>query len=84
VAGKFGNRYCGAGDLATCQASLWSALHAAGDTLRDAQGTDDPTAWRGDATAERQSFTPGLLHTTIRFANRPNGIQQLISFKGHR
>ena len=37
-----------------------------------------------DANAERIKFAPGLLPTTIRYTNRPSGIQQVISFKGHR
>ena len=48
------------------------------------QGTSDPTAWRADATAERIKFAPGLLPTTMRYTNRPSGIQQVISFNGHR
>ena len=39
---------------------------------------------RGDANAERIGFRPGLLSTKIRFTNRPSGIQQVISFSGHR
>ena len=50
---------------------------------RRAQGRD-PAAWRADANAERISFVPGLLQTTMRYTNRPTGIQQVISFKGHR
>jgi len=83
VRGKFSRPYCGNGDLAACRASIWNALDAAGDTLRAAQATDDPAAWRADATAERQVFGP-LPLTSIHYANRPNGIQQVISFKGHR
>jgi len=30
------------------------------------------------------AFRPGLLGTTIRYTNRPSGIQQVISFNGHR
>jgi hypothetical protein len=37
-----------------------------------------------DANAERIKFAPGLLQTTIRYTNRPSGIQQVISFNGHR
>ena len=37
-----------------------------------------------DATKERIAFRPGLLPTTIRYTNRPSGIQQVISFSGHR
>ena len=35
-------------------------------------------------SAERITFAPGLLPTTMRYTNRPSGIQQVISFKGHR
>lgn len=41
-------------------------------------------AWRADATQERISFAPGLLQTTIRYTNRPSGIQQMVEFSGHR
>jgi hypothetical protein len=32
--------------------------------------------------AERISIIPGLLPNTIRYMNRPSGIQQVISFGG--
>jgi len=83
VKGKFANRYCGSGDLASCRASLWAALEAAGAQLQAAQGAN-PDAWRADATAERIDFAPGLLPYTMRYTNRPTGIQQVISFSGHR
>jgi acyl-homoserine lactone acylase PvdQ len=83
VKGPFAVRYCGAGDLSACRASLWQAMHAAGDQLEGAQGAD-PAAWRASATAERMTFRPGLLSTTLRYANRPSGIQQAITFAGHR
>jgi hypothetical protein len=57
---------------------------AAGAALTADQGTPDPAAWRADATAERIHFAPGLLSTTMRYTNRPSGIQQVISFNGHR
>jgi len=44
----------------------------------------DPDALRADANAERIGFRPGLLPTTIRYTNRPSGIQQVISFDRHR
>jgi acyl-homoserine lactone acylase PvdQ len=77
------NRYCGRGDLGRCQADLWAALDAAGAQLEAAQGAD-PAAWRADAVRERIPFQPGLLPTTLRYTNRPSGIQQLIEFRGHR
>jgi acyl-homoserine lactone acylase PvdQ len=80
----FKTKFCGAGDLATCRDALWAAIDAAGTELATAQGSDDPAAWTSDANAERISFAPGILPTTIRFTNRPSGIQQVISFSGHR
>ena len=81
--GPYRTRFCGAGDLARCRADLWAALDEAGATLEAEQGPD-VTAWRADAQRERIGFAPGLLPTTIRFTNRPSGIQQVISFDGHR
>jgi hypothetical protein len=80
----FSNRFCGGGDKTACANSLWAAFEAAGDELAAAQGTADPASWTSDATAERIKFAPGLLPTTIRYTNRPSGIQQVISFSGHR
>jgi hypothetical protein len=60
--------------------AIWEALAAAGEELAAEQGTADPSAWRADATAERIEFVPGLLPTTMRYTNRPTGIQQVISF----
>jgi acyl-homoserine lactone acylase PvdQ len=83
VKGRFRVRYCGNGDLASCRNALWAALQAAGEELAASQGPD-ATNWRADATAERISFVPGLLPLTLRYANRPSGIQQLITFDRHR
>ncbi len=80
VKGPFSTRYCGSGDKTRCQGDVWSAINAAGTELATAQGAD-PTAWRADATAERIKFVPGLLPLTIRYTNRPTGIQQVISFR---
>ena len=82
VRGAFTRKYCGAGDLVTCQGSLWAAIDAAGDELQAAQGAD-PTAWRADATGERIRFSGGLLADTMRWTNRPT-FQQVISFARHR
>jgi acyl-homoserine lactone acylase PvdQ len=71
----FNARYCGNGEKAKCAAAVWKALDAV---------PGDPDALRVDATKERIAFRPGLLPTTIRFTNRPSGIQQVISFSGHR
>jgi acyl-homoserine lactone acylase PvdQ len=78
------NRYCGHGNKAACQRSIWKAIATAGAQLTADQGTPDPSAWRADATAERIHFAPGVLSTTMRYTNRPSGIQQVISFNRHR
>ncbi len=78
----FANRYCGAGDEVGCSKGLWAALDAAGAELAAVQGAD-PIAWRADATKERIHFAPGILTTTMRWANRPT-YQQILSFDGHR
>ena len=80
----FANAYCGNGKLKACQSAIWAAIAAAGAELAAAQGTPDPSLWRSDAVRERIEFAPGLLPTTMRYTNRPSGIQQVISFDGHR
>lgn len=78
VQGQLGTRFCGAGTVSACAASLWAALDAAVATLGP-----DPTTWRADATRERIRFTPGILPATMRWTNRPT-FQQVVSFASHR
>jgi hypothetical protein len=80
----FKTKFCGNGDLAACRASLWQAVDDTRVALTAAQGTDDPAAWTSDADAEKISFAPGLLPIKIRYTNRPSGIQQVLTFTGHR
>jgi acyl-homoserine lactone acylase PvdQ len=80
----FKTRFCGGGDVGACRTAVWNALDAAGQELASAQANESPDAWRSDAASERISFAPGLLTTKIAYTNRPSGIQQVISFKGHR
>jgi acyl-homoserine lactone acylase PvdQ len=84
IEAPFKNSYCGNGNLKKCQEAVWEAFAAAGAELTAAQGTSDPSLWRSDAVRERIRFLPGLLQTTMRYSNRPSGIQQVISFDGHR
>jgi acyl-homoserine lactone acylase PvdQ len=84
VVDPFQNRYCGLGSKSKCQQAVWKAIKAAAVELTADQGSSNPYAWRSDATAERIHFAPGLLATTMRYTNRPSGIQQVISFNGHR
>lgn len=80
----FATRFCGNGDLAACRASVWRAIEESGAAIAQLRGSEDPAQWTSDANAERIRFAPGLLSTTIRYTNRPSGIQQVISFDGHR
>ena len=82
VRGAYSRRYCGAGVLATCRASLWAALDDAAARLEEEQGPA-PSAWRADATRERIRFVSGVLPDTMRWTNRPT-FQQLMSFVSHR
>jgi hypothetical protein len=84
VAQPLGNHYCGNGNLAACQHDVWQAIAQAGADLTTAQGTSNPMLWHSDAVRERIHFVPGLLSTTMRYTNRPSGIQQVISFDRHR
>jgi acyl-homoserine lactone acylase PvdQ len=84
IRAPFRVNYCGAGNKAACRQAIWQGLADAGAALEAEQGTADPNAWKADATAERIEFAPGLLAYTMRYTNRPSGIQQVISFKSHR
>ena len=79
------NSYCGNGKLKACQNAIWAAIAAAGDgARRPSRAPPTRSPWRSDANRERIKFAPGLLPTTMRYTNRPSGIQQVISFNGHR
>ena len=82
VRDPFSTRYCGAGDLTTCRNALWAALDAAARELEAAQGPD-PAGWHADASAERITFSPGILPDTMRWTNRDT-FQQVITFDAHR
>ena len=82
VAAAYQTRFCGAGDVARCAASLWAVLDQATGELAASQGTD-PSTWRADATAERIRFAPGILTRTMRGSNKPT-FQQAITFATHR
>ena len=80
VRGGLRNRYCGRGSLRRCARDLWAVVERTGARLAAVQGPN-PDAWRADATRERIEFRPGILTTTIRYTNRPSGIQQVIRFR---
>jgi acyl-homoserine lactone acylase PvdQ len=75
--------YCGHGKKKACQTAVWNAIAAAGVRGTAKFGNDDPSTWHSDATAEQIKFAPFNVHT-MRYTNRPSGIQQVISFNGHR
>jgi acyl-homoserine lactone acylase PvdQ len=77
---QFRLTYCGRGHLGACRQGVWTAIQAAGNQLTSQSGTSDPAAWRASATAEEIQFSP-LPLITMRYTNRPSGIQQVISFK---
>ena len=79
---KYSMAYCGKGKVAACASALWGAIKQAGDTLQKAQGPD-PALWLKDAAPERIGFAP-LPLIPMSYTNRPSGIQQVISFDGHR
>jgi acyl-homoserine lactone acylase PvdQ len=79
VRGAYAVRYCGGGSVRRCRAELWKALAATGTALARQQGPN-PARWRASAAKERISFAPGVLTTTMRYTNRPSGIQQILSF----
>jgi acyl-homoserine lactone acylase PvdQ len=77
---QFNLSYCGKGHLKACQQEIWTAIQAAGNQLTAQDGTPDPAAWRASATKEQIHFSP-LSLITMRYTDRPSGIQQVISFK---
>jgi acyl-homoserine lactone acylase PvdQ len=82
VQGKYAVRYCGGGSVDRCRTLLWDAIDQAGNQLAASQGAN-PDDWRASALTERITFVPGLLPFTMRYTNRPSGIQQILSFFGH-
>jgi len=82
--------YCGNGKKAACQKAVWAAIAAAGTEAATQYGSENPADWHvntvyvdADHPGEQIKFGPlGLI--TMRYTNRPSGIQQVISFNGHR
>jgi acyl-homoserine lactone acylase PvdQ len=58
------------GTLEACAERLWASLDEVGEDLADDQGTDDPTEWTMDASAERIVFLPNAA-LTMHWVNRP-------------
>jgi hypothetical protein len=81
VRSPFKTRFCGNGDLTACRTALWNAVDQSAGELTAAQGTAVPEQWRIDEPIIK--FVP-LSSPSIPFTNRPSGIQQVLSFTGHR
>jgi len=81
VRGRFNLRYCGAGDLDACRASLWDAIDASAAGLAADFGSDDPATWRGPASTT--GFVPGLLPIRFPTTNRPT-YQQVLELRRRR
>ena len=83
IESPFQNSYCGNGNLKACQQAIWAAISRPPvSSWPRSQGTRPGRVARR-AVPERITFTPGLLPFTMRYTNRPTGIQQVISFSGH-
>ncbi len=76
VEGEFTVAYCGAGDVDSCSASLWTAIDVAVAAVAAERG-DDPTTWL--AEGRRTTFVPGLVPNDFRATNRPT-FQQVIEW----
>jgi len=82
VRGRYSTHYCGNGHLTKCRNSLWAAFHTGADQAQAAMGPN-PDKWHSSASLEQIQFSPVNL-LTMRYTNRPTGIQQVITFTGHR
>lgn len=81
VKGRFHLRYCGAGDIDACRASLWAAIDASAAELAADFGSDDPASWRGPASTT--GFVPGILPNRFPTTNRPT-YQQVLELRHRR
>ena len=81
VKGKFSRRYC-ASTAEACAKKLWKAIDTAANALAEKLGPD-PAAWRSTRESQKIKFSP-LPLIDMDYTNRPSGIQQVISFNGHR
>jgi hypothetical protein len=81
VKGAFSRRYC-ASTAKACAEKLWKAIDAAGTSLAASLGPD-PATWREARSENLIKFSP-LPLIDMDYTNRPSGIQQVITFNGHR
>ncbi|HEX8051949.1 MAG TPA: penicillin acylase family protein [Thermoleophilaceae bacterium] len=81
VRGAFSQHYC-AKSAKACATKLWKAIDAAGTSLAEKFGPD-PATWRQPRAQTQIKFSP-LPLIDMDYTNRPSGIQQVISFNGHR
>ena len=76
-------KFCGGGDRARVPAAVW-ARDRGGRQRARGQAGPGPGRLEGGRQRRADHVRPGLLPTTIRYTNRPSGIQQVIEFTGHR
>ncbi len=81
VKGRFSQTYC-ATTAEACATKLWKAIDTAAAALAEKLGPD-PAAWRSPSSIQTIKFSP-LPLIDMDYTNRPSGIQQVISFNGHR
>jgi acyl-homoserine lactone acylase PvdQ len=81
VRGALSRRYC-ASTAEACAKRLWAAIDAAGVGLAEKYGLD-PATWRKPRSEQKIDFAP-LPLIEMDYTNRPSGIQQVVSFNGHR
>jgi acyl-homoserine lactone acylase PvdQ len=83
VRGGLSRRYC-ANTVEACAQKLWAAIQTAGTGLAEKFGQGpDPAAWREPRSENLIKFGP-LPLIDMDYTNRPSGIQQVITFNGHR
>jgi hypothetical protein len=73
---------CGGGDLAKCQAAMWSALDVAYQQTRAAQflGNPNVSQWAKWTVPDRIAFLPYIFNfNSMRWVNKPT-YQQVMSF----
>ena len=81
VRNPFSRRYC-ASTAEACAEKIWAAIGAGGAGLAMSLGPD-PAQWRESRSENLIKFGP-LPLIDMDYTNRPSGIQQVISFNGHR
>ncbi len=83
VRGPFAVRYCGGGSLKRCSAQLWTRARLGRQHARRGPGLEPERLARRARCPSGSSSPPSGCSLTMRYTNRPSGIQQVLSFGGH-